>query len=172
MKKYKDFVHPNYPDQVWNTREDGSLDVSTIVKGESLTQQQFKDECDINNIMKSYTETGTINHLNRKNHVYDDFSDVKDFKEMNDVVAYAKTMFEELPAKVRSRFKNDPVEFVEFCNDRNNLQEAIELGLADAPKTVTNVNDDKTTNTKNTVKKGASNPSDAVSPATKNEPGE
>lgn len=165
---YFNHVDPNYPDQIWNTREDGSLDVATIVKGPSLTQQQFKDECDINNILRSYTETGTINHINRKNHLYGDFSDIPNFQESLDIVRYAEEQFMLLPAKVRARFENDPAQLVAFCNDPNNMQEAIELGLADAPKTVSNVNNDQTTNTNKTVKKGASNPSDAVSPASKN----
>ena len=31
----------------------------------SLTRQSFKDECDVNQIVKRYTETGMINHIPR-----------------------------------------------------------------------------------------------------------
>lgn len=168
MQKYKNFTHPNYPDQVWNTREDGTLDVATIVKGPSLTQQQFKDECDINNILKSYTETGTINHINRRNHLFGDFSEVPDFQNSLELVRYAEQQFRDLPAKVRARFQNDPAQLVAFCNDPKNQQEAIELGLAESPKPAPNVNNDKTKNTNPAENKGANNPSDAVSPALKN----
>jgi len=38
----------------------------------SLTRQSFKDECDVNQIVKRYTETGMINHIPRANPEYGD----------------------------------------------------------------------------------------------------
>jgi len=38
----------------------------------SLTRQSFKDECDVNQIVKRYTETGMINHIPRTNPQYGD----------------------------------------------------------------------------------------------------
>lgn len=35
----------------------------------------------------------------------------------------------DLPAKVRSRFENDPQKFLEFCSDPKNRDEAVSLGL-------------------------------------------
>lgn len=147
---YKDFRPPNYPDQIWNSRPDGSLDIGHVNDKPSLTQQQFKDECDINNILKSYQETGTINHINRKPQIFGDFSDVKDFRESLELIQYATSEFMQLPAKVRARFKNDPAELVEFCNNPNNLEEAISLGLANPiQKVQSNINDDDSTTTNN-----------------------
>ena len=37
---------------------------------EDLTRQSFKDECDVNNIVKTYSETGMINHIPRGNPQY------------------------------------------------------------------------------------------------------
>lgn len=145
---YKEYRPPQYPDQIWNTREDGSLDVGHVNDQPSLTQQQFKDECDINNIMKSYQETGTISHLNPKAHIFGDFSDVKDFRESMELITYAQSQFDQLPAKVRSRFNNDPAELVEFCNHSSNLEEAISLGLAIRPA-AQQINDDDSTTTIN-----------------------
>lgn len=164
---YKNFCPLEYPDQIWNTREDGSLDIGHVNDEPSLTQQQFKDECDINNIMKSYLETGTINHKNPMPGVFGDFSEVKDFKESMELVLYAQQAFDSLPAKVRARFDNDPAKLVEFCNDKNNLKEAIELGLADSPVVPSNANDDLTTNANSGTKKGSSKPNTAVSPSVK-----
>lgn len=140
MKKYVNYVPPEYPDQLWNTRENGTLDIAHINNEPSLTQQQFKDECDINTIMRSYQETGTISHLNPRPGIYEDFSGVQDFKESMDLVEYAKKEFMLLPAKVRSRFNNNPAELVEFCNNPNNLEEAVELGLASPKKMDPNQN--------------------------------
>jgi len=41
----------------------------------SLTRQSFKDECDVNQIVKSYTETGMINHIPRSPPQYGDAPD-------------------------------------------------------------------------------------------------
>jgi len=38
----------------------------------SLTRQSFKDECDVNLIVKRYTETGMINHIPRTTPQYGD----------------------------------------------------------------------------------------------------
>jgi len=38
----------------------------------SLTRQSFKDECDVNQIVKRYTETGMINHIPRTPPQYGD----------------------------------------------------------------------------------------------------
>ena len=146
---YKDYRPSQYPDQIWNTRADGSLDIGHINDKPSLTQQQFAHECDINNIMKSYVETGTINHKNPRPGIFGDFSDVKDFKESLELVQYANEQFMALPANVRSRFSNNPAELVEFCNNPNNLQEAISLGLAISPSKAHPINDDNSMTTNN-----------------------
>jgi len=38
----------------------------------SLTRQSFKDECDVNQIVKRYTETGMVNHIPRTTPQYGD----------------------------------------------------------------------------------------------------
>jgi hypothetical protein len=38
--------------------------------------------------------------------------------------------FAELPSDIRERFNNDPAEFVDFCLDEANNEEAANLGLA------------------------------------------
>lgn len=121
MKKHRTIIR----------REDGTLRVTKDPSGEDVAQQQFKEQCDINNIMKNYMQTGEISHLNPKTGVYGDFSDVKNYQESLDLVIKAKETFDQLPAKVRTRFNNNPKELVEFCNDPKNIEEAIDLGLAD-----------------------------------------
>lgn len=143
--KYKDFVPPNYPDQLWNTRADGSLRIQATNHEPSKTQQQFQNECDINNILKSYQETGTINHLNPKPGLYQDFSNVLDYKDSLELVMYAQEQFALLPAKIRSRFNNNPAELVEFCNHPHNHEEAVSLGLAN-PQSIINANPNPNSN--------------------------
>jgi len=45
---------------------------SIVFTQPSLTRQSFKDECDVNLIVKRYTETGMINHIPRTNPQYGD----------------------------------------------------------------------------------------------------
>lgn len=93
------------------------------------TKQSFKDECDINNIIKKFHKTGLIDFVNTRQPQYGDYSGF-DFQVAMDTVAKANEMFAELPAGVRKRFQNDPVEFVKFVSDANNQDEMIKLGLA------------------------------------------
>lgn len=101
----------------------------------SLTKQEFKREADINNILKQYSKTGMLTHLNvrAREGMYADLPDAVDFQESLHLVRQAETTFMTLPAKLRDRFGNDPAEFLAFCSDPRNLDEMRELGLAIKP---------------------------------------
>lgn len=107
----------------------GRLRCRTQNKELTLTQQQFKDECDVNNIMRKYVTTGEFVHRTSKKGQYADFSHIKDYQEMLDTVRYAEEAFASLPAPVRSRFKNDPGELLSFIQDPKNRAEGEKLGL-------------------------------------------
>lgn len=99
---------------------------------EGRTKQSFKAECDINNIMARYQRTGVLDFLAKHEGRYADVSGL-DFQTAQDLIVGAKAMFMDLPAKVRSKFENDPGKFLAFMDDPENTQEAIRLGLAKAP---------------------------------------
>ena len=82
--------------------------------GPSRAHQSFKDECDIGNIMKRFEKSGLIEHVNRHDGKYGDYtnSPVSFHDAMNQVVA-AQEMFMTLPAKIRKEFGNDPGAFLE-----------------------------------------------------------
>lgn len=109
------------------------LDTSTgeLVKQPSMTKQGHKDECDINKILKQYRVTGVINHISAhaRQGAYEDLPDPIDFQEALNMVQAAETAFATLPAKVRDRFQNDPIGFLEFTSDPKNAKEMAELGL-------------------------------------------
>jgi len=96
------------------------------------TKQSFKDECDINSIVKKALRNGLLPDGN-VNPIYGDFSDVKTYQEGLNVVLRAETQFNALPAHVRSKFQNDPAQFLEFATDPKNSEEMISLGLATRP---------------------------------------
>lgn len=128
----------------------GRVRVQTINELPSMAQQQFKDECDINNIMKKYQSTGQFLHTTSKQGRYADFSDIKDYQEMLDTVRYADAAFLELPAQVRARFQNNPAELLSFLQDKSNYDEGVKLGLLQ-PKPTTPT-EQPTTETKTKTK--------------------
>ncbi|AXH75961.1 MAG: internal scaffolding protein [Microviridae sp.] len=96
---------------------------------DGLTKQSFKDECDINSIVKKALRNGMLPEGN-VNPIYGDFADVKDYQEGLNVILKADAQFNSLPAHVRSKFQNDPAQFLEFANNPANGKEMVELGLA------------------------------------------
>ena len=97
--------------------------------GESLTRQSFADETEINKILQRYRQTGVIEHVRAVQGRYGDFSMVPDYQTALNKIISAQEMFMSLPANIRSRFQNDPGEFLAFANDPKNEEEMIELGL-------------------------------------------
>lgn len=113
-------------------RPDGSdVRVLKSFKGVSRTKQSFKDECDINAIVRRFVKTGDVSVLQvrARGAMYGDVSDVGDLQRAYSLVDAAREGFSALPAKVRERFKNSPVELLEFLLDRENFREAVDLGL-------------------------------------------
>lgn len=100
----------------------------------SLTQQSFKKECDINEIMRRFKASGDPAYLQKlggyTEGLYGDFSDVPDYRTALEQVKRAGDVFGALPAKVRARFSNDPAEFLDFCQNPANADELVNLGLA------------------------------------------
>lgn len=95
----------------------------------SLTQQQFKEESDINNIVDRFMKTGHLpDPVSMPQYV--DYEGVFDFQSAMNVVRQADENFMRMDAKVRARFHNSPQEFLEFFADPANTDEAVRLGLA------------------------------------------
>lgn len=100
--------------------------------GEQMTKQAFKEESDINNILRKYNVTGVLPDTARAALAhFGDFSTVPTYKESLELVMRAQEMFSDLPAAVRNRFANDPGELLAFLSDSGNRDEAISLGLVD-----------------------------------------
>lgn len=100
----------------------------------SLTQQSFRDECDINVLVARFG-LGAPLPQGMVPPVFGDFTGVDDYQSALNAIMAADERFMQMPAQVRSRFGNDPQQFVEFCSDENNRDEAVKLGLV-LPKVV------------------------------------
>lgn len=101
---------------------------------EIMTEQHHKASCDVNNILAKYRKTGLLEHANQYQGQYGDFTSVEDYHTSINAVMRANAMFEALPSNIRTRFSNDPAEFLGFVQNDANRQEAIDLGLI--PKSV------------------------------------
>lgn len=95
---------------------------------ESMTQQQFKDDADINEIVRRFGLTGQLPE-NLRMPVSGDFTGVSDFQSAMNLVLQAQEEFMKLPAHVRERFGNDPSKLMAFLDDASNRDEARKLGL-------------------------------------------
>jgi phage internal scaffolding protein len=93
------------------------------------TRQEFRDECDINVIMRRYQSTGELPVLNQGNAQFLDVSASLTFQESMNFIADAQSMFNELPSAVRDRFYNDPAQFLDFCSNDDNRTQLAEMGL-------------------------------------------
>lgn len=98
--------------------------------GEGLTKQEFAKETDINYIMERYRVTGQL-PIGAAAHeaVFADVSEMGSFADTLMRVHAAEDAFAALPADLRTRFGNNPVNLVEFLQDDNNREEAVKLGL-------------------------------------------
>jgi phage internal scaffolding protein len=96
----------------------------------SLAQQHFKDECDINNILRQFNITGLLPEQPLSPR-YGDFTGIGDYHTAMNRVLAVQDEFEALPAQIRARFGNDPAQLIEFLENSDNRPEAEELGLVD-----------------------------------------
>lgn len=109
---------------------DPNLGALSFEGQKSLTHQSFKDECDINVLMKRYEKTGILEHANQHRGQYGDFADLTNFQEALQIVREAETMFMTLPSRIRADFENDPGKFVSFAQNPDNADKLVEYGLA------------------------------------------
>ena len=93
-----------------------------------LTRQEFKDECQIDNIIEKYTKTGILNHVNKYEPQYGEATQ-HDYKSAMDLVVSAQAMFDDLPAQVRAEFNNDPGDFLDFVSKPENVDKFEDVGL-------------------------------------------
>lgn len=118
----------------FNTAYGDRVRVTADPVGESLTQQHFKKETDIVEIIKKHDRTGIIEHVARGVAQYGDYSEVNEYREALDMVNNANASFMELPAELRAMFDNDAGAFFEFATDPKNEAKMQELGLAEKPQ--------------------------------------
>lgn len=94
-----------------------------------MTKQSHKQECDIYSILNQYQRTGIITHVQSARPQYTDLPDSTDYQTSVNILMEAQEAFQNLPARVRAHFQNDPGEFLAAFNDPSQYDQLREFGL-------------------------------------------
>ncbi len=101
--------------------------------GHTPAQQQFKEDCDINTIMKRLNSGQMTDYINKHQLAFG-FATPLQYHDSMNLIAQADSMFNELPSSLRNEFDNNPQAFLEFVQDEKNAAKAKELGIELSPE--------------------------------------
>lgn len=106
----------------------------------SQTLQSFKDDADINCIIARFENTGVLVDPTvpvSRVPQFGDFSDMPSYQEAQNIIVAANNAFNDLSAKIRERFGNDPAAYFDFVQSlkegSDDYAEAIRLGIVNKP---------------------------------------
>lgn len=94
-----------------------------------MTDQSYKNLCDINNIMAAYAKTGLFGHLNSQQPIYIDNTLVPGLEAAFNIANTAMELFSDLPAEVRKLMDNDPRNLESFINNPDNADILLKTGV-------------------------------------------
>jgi len=109
-------------------RDQVSFETGLLCEDASRTSQEFAEEVDINTIVEQFGLSGKLPQ-GLVMPVYGDFSGINDYHSAASAIAEANETFDQLPADIRSRFQNDPGQFVDFALDVQNRAQLEEWGM-------------------------------------------
>lgn len=101
----------------------------------SLTQQEFKESCDINNILAKFSVQAQALGVDpsllmpQDQGTYGDFSNLDDFQTAQNKIAFLNDQFSNLPSNVRRKFGDDLNVFIGAISDPSRVDELGELGV-------------------------------------------
>jgi len=95
------------------------------------TKRAFKNDFDLNHVIERYHKTGILPQMRTDQPTYGDYSNPIDYQEAQNKIMLANDLFGALPARIRRDFDDDPGTFLAFASNPDNLEELVEMGLAD-----------------------------------------
>ena len=95
---------------------------------ESVVQQQFAEDVDINTIVRRFGLTGTVPVVDVQP-IVGGFAEVFDYQSALNAVLAAEEAFMQVPGDIRARFEHDAGKFLAFVDDPANADELVRLGL-------------------------------------------
>lgn len=117
--------------------------MKTVICGEGRTKQKVGIEHDINKMIAKIKRTGQMPSLRYDGMKFDDgeqvidLTGIGDFQECQNRIATASEIFDGYPSIIRRRFNNNVEDFVTFMgslNTKENLDEAVRLGILEIKK--------------------------------------
>lgn len=135
MNTYLDPTTGELMELLLRTENNYDRDEASFVHGlkcddKTLTQQQFKEDADINTIVARFGISGVMPSDFGMPASVDFTEAVTDYHTALNMVRQADEDFLTLPATIRERFRNDPQALMDFVENPNNLEEARSLKLA------------------------------------------
>ncbi|QXP08099.1 MAG: internal scaffolding protein [Arizlama microvirus] len=94
-----------------------------------LTDQSYKNLCDINNIMAQYAKTGTFGHLATRQPQYIDNTMIPNLEDAFSIARNATDLFNSLPADIRKLMDNNPINLESFVHNPDNADMLLKHGL-------------------------------------------
>lgn len=104
---------------------------TTNIVDEKLVKQEFKKQCDVNEIVKQFARNGQnlMTPVQINPEIAIDLSKIPSYAEALNQVILAQEAFEQLDPAVRRRFNDDPAALVDFVKDPKNKKEGQALGI-------------------------------------------
>ena len=92
------------------------------------TKQAFKDQCDINKMLKKAQQKGSLAHIQKYPELaYGEFDGEFDLLTAHKRINRANEIFGELPSEIRSEFNNNALKFVTWAANPDNNSRLAEL---------------------------------------------
>lgn len=105
-------------------------------KTPSMTSQEFKDECNINNILKRYSAQARVMGVPLSELLpklgsapYGDFTNLDSYMEMQNKNARLNELFESLPSDVRAKYGNTVAGFLGALNNPDEYKFLADRGV-------------------------------------------
>ena len=95
----------------------------------SRTKQSFRDEVDINQVIRRYHSTGVLPQNNTHELTFGDYSNPIDFHEAQNKIMRANDLFYALPSHIRREFNDNPGDFLNFAQNPDNQDAMEDMGL-------------------------------------------
>jgi hypothetical protein len=102
-----------------------------VFKKESMTQQHFEHQTNINTIMAKVRKTGRLPPPREL--IYGNFSDIPDLHGIFERINKVKDAFMRLPPEIRNNFRNDPERWLKYMEDPTKREEQYNNGLRERP---------------------------------------
>lgn len=94
-----------------------------------LTDQSFKNQCDVNIIMENYAKTGMLSHVTTITPTFTDNTLVPSLEDAFNIVNRAEEAFSELPPAIRKLMDNNPSNLELFIQNPDNQEILVKHGV-------------------------------------------